>query len=532
MTKKYKTSLISDCRHHALLLTALLWAAHGCDQGHDAGKEGHGHGHGSEQGHAGHSEEKGPEPVALTLWTATHELFVEFDPLVAGKSSGYHAHVSRIADNRAATSGRFAVRFEQGEKVVGEVVAEKVARKGIFIPRGRTPKQAGTYRLVFTYTAGKEQARWVAGDVKLGSKPAKLTKQAEGGITFLKEQQWGIAFATRLPVKKRLARELALPATIAADPGLTHTVTAPSTGAVLWAGESGPSVIGMKVKRGQILGRLAPAAAPEHASTLNLQIQRSLIERDHARKTLARLEALAKDGLVPARRVVDAQAALGGAEAALKAAKLKVGQLRGKSAGQLPLVSPADGTLVELHVTDGHMATAGQVLAHVAVEDRVLVRAAVFSLDLPRLSVIHRARLILPGSDGQHLALGGKSARRLTQRVVVDPDTLTAPIVYQLDNKAGALHIGELAELRLAVGEEQEHLTVPKEAVVEINTRPYLFVMRSGESFDRLKVRIGPSDGVRVAVLSGISATDRVVITGAFDVYAASLAGDVESHRH
>ena len=35
---------------------------------------GHGHGHGH-----GHGQAKGSEPVALTLWSATHELFVEFD---------------------------------------------------------------------------------------------------------------------------------------------------------------------------------------------------------------------------------------------------------------------------------------------------------------------------------------------------------------------------------------------------------------------------------------------------------------------
>ena len=512
-------------------LVALLWAGPGCDHRHEAGQGDHEHGHGH-GGHGGHGAAEGPEPVALTLWTATHELFVEFDPLVAGKASGYHAHVSRVADNRAATEGRFAVRFEQTGRAAAEVVADKVARKGIFIPKGASPKQAGTYKLVFTYKAGQEQARWVAGDVKLGPKPAKLAQQAEGSITFLKEQQWGIKFATRLPANKRLARELALPATVSADPGLSHTMTAPSTGAVLWAGERGPSVIGMQVKRGQILGRLAPAAAPEHASTLQLQIQRSLIGRDHAHKTLGRLDALAKDGLVPARRVVDARAALGRAEAALKAARLKVGQLRGQSAARLPLVAPADGTLVELHVTNGHMATAGQVLAHVAAQDRVLVQAAAFSLDLPRLSVVHRARLILPGRARQQLVLGGKGSRRLTQQVVVDPDTLTAPIVYQVDNKARTLRIGQLAELRLAVGQRQQHLTVPRDAVVEINTRPYLFVMRTGESFDRLKVRLGSTDGARVAVLSGLSATDRVVVTGAFDVYAASLAGDVESHRH
>jgi hypothetical protein len=39
-------------------------------------------------------------------------------------------------------------------------------------------------------------------------------------------------------------------------------------------------------------------------------------------------------------------------------------------------------------------------------------------------------------------------------------------------------------------------------------------------------------DGQRVAILAGLNARDRVVTRGAYDIYAASLAGAVESHRH
>jgi len=502
----------------------LLFTPTACQPAHAGG--GHGHGH-------GHSHAEGPEPLALTLWSATHELFVEFDPPVAGKVSGYHAHVSRIADNRAATAGTFTVRFEQGGQATAELSVDKVAREGIFSPKGKSPA-AGTYRLIFSYRDNKESSRWDAGELKISGKAASVAKrQAEGGITFLKEQQWKIPFATRLPARRVLARELALPATVAADPALTRTVTSPSAGAVLWAGEAGPSVIGMTVRRGQVLGRLEPSAARDHVTSVQLQIQRGIIERDHARQDLKRLAALARDGLVPARREADARAALRRAEAALKAAKQKSGQLRGRGPTPLPLISPTHGTLVELHVTDGHEAAAGQVLAHVATESHVLVRAAAFSLDLTRMAQIQGARLQLvrAGKD-KDLRLTEENSRLLTRRVVVDADTLTAPVAYRVNNSGGALRIGELAELRLAVGKGEEHLTVPGQAVVEINTRPYLFVMRTGESFDRLRVRLGPSDGQRVAVTSGLEATDRVVVNGAFDVYAASLAGAVESHRH
>jgi len=287
----------------------------------------------------------------------------------------------------------------------------------------------------------------------------------------------------------------------------------------------------MKVKRGQVLGRLAPAAAPDHVSTLQLQIQRGLIERDLAAKTLKRLAGLAKEGLIPARRLADASATLGKAEAGLRAARGKAGQLRGRKASALPLMATADGTVVELHATDGHQVSAGEVLAHIAREQRVMVKAAAFSLDLPRINLIRRARLRLPARDTE-VVLDEDNSQLLTRRVVLDPDTLTAPVAYLVENPDEVLRIGELAELRIATGQAKDSLTVPVDAVVEVNTRPYLYAMRTGESFDRLRVTLGPSDGKRVAVQSGLQATDRVVTTGAFDIYAAQLAGTVESHRH
>ena len=508
-------------------LAGLALACHGHDEGaSESHGQGHGHGH-------GHGAEGGAEPSALTLWTATHELFVEFDALVAGKSSGYHAHVSRILDNQPATAGTFSVRFIKGAAVAREISVAKVAREGIFIPKGVSPHKAGKYQLVFAFEHKEQKARWDAGQITLGPRAASMAERPEGSITFLKEQAWRIPFSTVLPSRRAVHRQVILPARITADPTHSHAITAPSAGAVFWAGKGGPVVTGMTVKRGQVIGRLLPAAAPEHWTSLQLQTQRALIGRQHAQQILSRVAGLAKEGLLPARRVADARAVLGRAEATLRASRQKVGLLRGSGPSSMFLVAPADGTLVEVHVTDGHQAKAGVVLAHIASGATVLVRAPVFPLDLPRISDIRTARLVLPGTR-EAITLDNPRARLLTDRLVVDPETLSADVVYGVRNSdpQKPLRIGEQGELVLGVGQPRRHLVVPTAAVVEINTRPHLFVMRTGESFDRLQVRLGPDDGKWTAVLGGLEPKDRVVVQGAFDVYAASLAGAVESHRH
>ena len=77
--------------------------------------------------HDGHSHEKEsaePEPVSITKWTATHELFVEFPPPVAGKPVEFHAHVTALEGFRALTEGRFRVRWETPSGVAAEATVD------------------------------------------------------------------------------------------------------------------------------------------------------------------------------------------------------------------------------------------------------------------------------------------------------------------------------------------------------------------------------------------------------------------------
>lgn len=86
--------------------------------------------------------------------------------------------------------------------------------------------------------------------------------------------------------------------------------------------------------------------------------------------------------------------------------------------------------------------------------------------------------------------------------------------------------------LSVRIGKPALALAVPRMAVVEINTRPYVFVQADGEHFEKRTVTLGQADGGFVRVESGIKAGERVVTRGGFDIHLASLMGTIESHRH
>jgi cation efflux system membrane fusion protein len=64
-------------------------------------------------------------------------------------------------------------------------------------------------------------------------------------------------------------------------------------------------------------------------------------------------------------------------------------------------------------------------------------------------------------------------------------------------------------------------LTVPTTAVVDADGRP-LVLVKSGMTYDPVFVAIGATNGDRVAISSGVSADEDVVVQGALSLYAES----------
>ena len=75
-------------------------------------------------------------------------------------------------------------------------------------------------------------------------------------------------------------------------------------------------------------------------------------------------------------------------------------------------------------------------------------------------------------------------------------------------------------------------VAVPRSAVVEVNTRPFVFVQIDGERFEKRLVALGHTDGPFTEIRSGVSKGERIVTKGGFDIHLSSLIGAVESHRH
>lgn len=496
-----------------------------------------GHDHAHEADHASDGATEAPS-LSITRWTDRYELFVELPAPTTGKSVPFHAHVTRLADFGAVTEGTFSMRFKTPSGVAAQATQRGVTRPGIFVFESPAPG-AGTYSLEMSYEHGGQHDVFDCGNVTVADKPVAPEGELPGGaITFLKEAQWQIPFATSWAEQRLMAKELELAADVEPAAKDQLTVGAP-TGGRFFHSPKLALAEGMPIKKGDVLGTIAPTVAGDDYSRLELAVEESRLGAEQTHREIARVEPLVEQGLLPERRVTELRNELETQTARLKAARARLGRVDSPGgAGGLPIKSTLDGQISQVVVPNGEPVEAGAPLVRIGGTVHLWVRARFVAK--PASLLVDPTPAALRLSSGERVPLGPLGARFLSPLPVVDSVSRVAtwivdvPATAQAEAARGSsdLRPGESVVLSVRIGKPALALAVPRGAVVEISTRPYVFVQIDGEHFEKRPVTLGQTDGGFVRVESGVKAGERVVTRGGFDIHLASLMGTIESHRH
>jgi cobalt-zinc-cadmium efflux system membrane fusion protein len=184
--------------------------------------------------------------------------------------------------------------------------------------------------------------------------------------------------------------------------------------------------------------------------------------------------------------------------------------------------SPLSGTVVERTVTPGQSvgADAAQVLFTVADLDRLQVVADVYERDLALVKVSQVARVNVeayPGADFAAVvaAIGD----------VVDPNTRTIKVRAWVDNQDHRLKPEMFARLRLDIGDANPFLAIPKESVVEVDGKHFVYLVEAPDKYVKREVRVSNVSSDMVRVLEGLSPGQRIVTKGAVLVKGQEVKG-------
>jgi hypothetical protein len=197
-----------------------------------------------------------PAGGAITVWTDSTELFMEHPALNVGAPDQFAVHLTDLTDFSPLQSGRVTMRFQlRGGGALVVVTQDAPRAPGIYGPAPEFT-QAGTYDL--TLIVDGPQARdsiSIPGlQVYASAEDAPRASTDDGGISFLKEQQWkSPGFQTAFATTGTVASTFDASGTIEPAAGRFAEVSAPISGLVDAGGVGGSPAPGTRVSRGQVL---------------------------------------------------------------------------------------------------------------------------------------------------------------------------------------------------------------------------------------------------------------------------------------
>ena len=431
-----------------------------------------------------------PEPLSVTRWTDKTELFAEYPPLVAGSSSRFAIHLTRLDTFKALTEGRVEVRLQGGSGQPEVFRVDSPSRPGIFGIDVK-PAHAGKRELVIVLQSSGLSDEHRVGDVDVHAtgEAARAAMPPAGedapGISFLKEQQWSLDFGTAIAREAAVRESIRVPARLEARPGGAADVVAPIDGRLTSVVDV---ALGTTVSRGQELARLLP---PPSAPGDLPQVQRARAEALSA-LTLAtrdreRAERLTSAGAAPGKRLDEARSAEEQARARLAAAEASLSHFNAArsggtadAAGLFVIRAPMTGVIAQRDAATGANVRSGTILFRVVDAVQLHVVGQIPEAEAARARLAREAELEVAGQPDRVPA-----GRLVSLGKVLDPQSRTLPITFAFDNRTLGFVVGQAAFLHLLMDTAAPRPVVPAAAIVDDAGRPIVFVQREGETFER-----------------------------------------------
>ncbi len=206
----------------------------------------------------------------------------------------------------------------------------------------------------------------------------------------------------------------------------------------------------------------------------------------------------------------------------IPAAELEKPLAQQRITSRFEMKSPLTGTVVERAVTPGQSvgSDAGQVLFTVADLDRLQVVADVYERDLALVKVSQVGRINVEAYPTKDFASVVASIGD-----VVDPTTRTIKVRAWVDNQEQYLKPEMFARLRLDIGDASPFLTIPKEAVVEIDGKHFVYVVDTPNHYQKREVTVSNVSSDQVRILQGLTASERIVTKGAVLIKGQEVKG-------
>jgi RND family efflux transporter MFP subunit len=287
--------------------------------------------------------------------------------------------------------------------------------------------------------------------------------------------------------------------------------------------------IGSTVRKGEILAEIT---APE----IDQELSQAVSARDQAaasaslaKSTADRWQALRQRDAVTQQDLDERLSSFNQAAANLAAAEANVGRLR-KLQGFNQVAAPFDGVVTRRNVDVGDLVNAGnggtgQALFAVAQVDPLRLYVYVPQVYAHQIKVGDAVTVTLAERVGeQYQGTVARTAR------AIDTVTRTMQVEIRIPNPDNALISGSYVQVMLPINTDAKALVVPTNVLLFRPDGTRIALVDAGGRVRLALVKLGTDFGDSVEVLSGLNATDRVVLNPADSLANGDVVTPAESH--
>lgn len=365
------------------------------------------------------------------------------------------------------------------------------------------------------------QSTFLALAAAMGLASGAYAAERSPKITVSEKQMQAFGIKTQPLLAQAPAAHARFPGEVIVPPGKEQVISSPLTGVVL-------QVLvrqNQTVKAGTPLVRLAG----QELGAQQLQLLQAASRFKLARQAMQRDEQLLEEGIIPARRLqeteaayAETQAAVQQAKAALRLSGMSSAAIEGVLASGTPvesvtLTAPRSGVLTRVAVKAGQRVDPSAALIHLTQLDDMWLEV--------RVPAPYAGKW-LPGTA---VKITGKplNARIVSEDLLVAAESQTLLLRAAIQGRDAQVRPGEMVVVELPASGKPgtgEAWEVPLAAVAHDGNQAYVFV-RTAEGFEARPVSVLASAGQTVQVQGRLKAGEQVATSGVVALKGAWLEG-------
>lgn len=204
--------------------------------------------------------------------------------------------------------------------------------------------------------------------------------------------------------------------------------------------------------------------------------------------------------------------------------------LNSKAKAGNTIKSPITGYVLETLVSNGDYVNAGDPIAKVVRNNKMMLVADVPLRYQNQLSLVKSASFITEGNEIVFYtdSLEGK---KLPFSTGVTSSNAFITLRWEM-NRAAGLWSGSFAKIYLQTETVSNAIAIPVSALTDEGGTYYVYIKIDNNHYKKTRVKIGATDGKRIQIVEGLHAGNNVVTEGVMCVRQAGMSKIIGGHGH